>query len=225
LSYHILGVISSALFLLTWFGLAKQILVIEQRRHDVANTLSSEQSFTRNLSINQFTTSYLAFYANFFFGIVLVTFNHYLVWTRLGALLLLLVILFRIWQDRKTLFSVSIFGVCSFLLLMAGVAATLRPLPKIAEYGTTGLMLLVTVLLVQGTVHQIWIVYKNKSAGDVSPALFKSILVKDVSTLAFGLTMPLAQAWPLLVLNGASVIVRGVLLAMLIKYRADSNNV
>lgn len=206
--YHVLGLLSSLLFLMTWFGLYKQIQVINQRR-------AAHQPSTRNLSVNQFGSSYLAFYANFIFGIALTTFNHYLFWTRLGALLLLLVILWRIFQDRPQKLTQSVF-VCSLVMLLLGLLSIgFRPYPMLATIGTTTLMLSVTVLLIQGTLHQCWVVARSGNKGDLSADLFKSILIKDVSTLAFALTIPLQQSWPLLVLNSASVITRGLLLYMI----------
>ena len=74
------------------------------------------------------------------------------------------------------------------------------------------LMLLVTVILIQGTLHQWLVLRRRQHVGSLSFGLFYGILAKDISTLLFGLTMPFAQAWPLLVLNGASVITRGAVL-------------
>ena len=90
-----------------------------------------------------------------------------------------------------------------------------RPYPSVAKLGANSLMLIVTALLIQGTLHQIIVVRRSKVIGALSPALFRSILIKDVTTLAFALTMPIAVAWPLIVLNGASVITRGGLLVQM----------
>ena len=211
MTYHVLGLLSSLLFLMTWYGLFKQIQVIQRR-------LDMNEPSTRNLSINQFGSSYLAFYANFIFGIALITFNHYLVWTRLGALVLLLYILYRIWQDRPTTINQSVFVVSALMLLLGFVSIGFRPYPGIAQLSSTILMLVVTGLLIQGTVHQCWLLIKTKEVGDLSGALFKSILIKDISTLAFALTIPLNESWPLLLLNGSSVITRGWLLWLIRKY-------
>ena len=77
-------------------------------------------------------------------------------------------------------------------------------------------MLIVTALLVQGTLHQLFVIRRSQVIGALSPALFQSILIKDVTTLAFAFTMPFAIAWPLILLNGASVITRGCLLIQMV---------
>lgn len=202
--YHYLGMLSAALFLLTWYGLAQQWWHIEARRQ-------AGQSATQSLSVNQFASSFFAFYANFIFGIAVEPFNHYLVWTRLGALLLLLVILFYLWFERRSYLTGTVLLVALMALLGGCVSMGFRPYPGLAKAGANIMMLVITIMLVQGTLHQWWLVRKTGVTGALSSRLFGSILIKDCSTLAFALTMPLAQAWPLLTLNGASVITRGVL--------------
>jgi peptidoglycan/LPS O-acetylase OafA/YrhL len=216
--YHLLGVISSLLFALTWYGLWRQTRTIsERRRHGGVATQS--------LSINQFGSSYFAFYANFIFGISVVPFNHYLVWTRCGALFLILVILWQIWQERKTQLTGGVFVLATTALVMGFASIPFRPYPVIAQIGANVLMLMVTVILIQGTLHQLFVLRRCRQLGALSFSLFRSILIKDVSTLLFALTMPLAQAWPLLVLNGASVLARGSLLLQMeyIKRSAQGN--
>lgn len=211
MSYHVWGWLSSILFLLTWYGLWQQIQTVNRRR-------TLQLSSTRNLSLNQFSSSYLAFYANFIFGIVLSPFNHYLVWTRCGALLLLLFIQFRIWQDRQNKASLLVLLICSAGLLVGFGLMTVQPLAHSLQFTATVLMLIVTVILLQGTLHQCWIIWRSRSAGDVSLGLFVSIIIKDATTLAFALTMPIQQAWPLLVLNGSSILSRGLLVLLIMKF-------
>ncbi|MAI38774.1 hypothetical protein [Alteromonas sp.] len=203
--YHILGTVSAVAFLLTWYGLAKQIINVEKLRE-------SNQSSTQSLSTNQFASSFFAFYANFIFGIAIEPFSHYLVWTRFGALLLILVILFQLWYDRRSIPTGLILGLCATAMVIGLCSMGFRPYPSVAKLGANSLMLIVTALLIQGTLHQLIVVRRSRVIGALSPALFQSILIKDVTTLAFALTMPIAAAWPLIVLNGASVITRGGLL-------------
>ena len=206
--YHVLGILSAVLFILTWLGLWAQIRRIHLHRQ-------SNAQGTQSLSLNQFGSSFFAFYANFMFGIAVEPFNHYLVWTRCGALLLTLVILWRIWQERRTSTTLITLVVSGLALTGGFISMGYRPFPAFAQIGANGLMLVVTAILIQGTAHQWLILRRYGEIGALSFGLFRSILIKDVSTLLFGLTMPLSQSWPLLVLNGASVIMRGsVLLQM-----------
>ncbi|WP_044616849.1 hypothetical protein [Gynuella sunshinyii] len=215
--YHILGWTSSMLFVLTWYGLGQQLLSIEKRRRN-------GQIATQSLSINQFASSYFAFYANFFYGISIEPFNHYLVWTRCGALLLLLVILFRIWVERRSWWSAITFWSGLTILVLGFVSMLFRPFPGFARLGANSLMLAVTVLLVQGTLHQWLLIRKQGAVGALSFSLFRTILIKDISTLTFALTIPLTAAWPLLLLNGSSVLSRGLLLIQMevLRKRTDS---
>ncbi|WOI37783.1 hypothetical protein R1T43_01710 [Alteromonas sp. CI.11.F.A3] len=210
--YHILGTVSAVAFLLTWYGLAKQILNIEALR-------KSHQSATQSLSVNQFTSSFFAFYANFIFGIAIEPLSHYLVWTRFGALLLILAILYQIWRDRRSISTSFVVSLCAGALVIGLGSIGFRPYPNLAKIGANSLMLVVTVLLVQGTLHQIMVLRRSRVIGALSPALFRSILIKDVTTLAFAFTMPFTVAWPLILLNGASVITRGGLLIQMGKIK------
>jgi hypothetical protein len=210
--YHIMGLASSALFLLTWFGLWSQIKSMNKYQYLCRDANNS-------LSLNQFGSSYFAFFSLFLFGISVEPFNHYLVWTRFGALLLTLVIIMKIWQQRRGPVTTMV-ALIATLAFLAGIASMFfRPFPAIAQLGTATLMLGVTVILFQGTLHQLLVLKRRQKVGSLSATLFKNILIKDVSTLLFGLTMPLSQSWPLLVLNGTSVIMRGAVLVEILRLK------
>ena len=210
--YHIMGLASSALFLLTWFGLWSQIKSMNKYQYLCRDANNS-------LSLNQFGSSYFAFFSLFLFGISVEPFNHYLVWTRFGALLLTLVIIMKIWQQRRGPVTTMVTSMAT-LVFLAGIASMFfRPFPAIAQIGTATLMLGVTVILFQGTLHQLLVLKRRQKVGSLSATLFKNILIKDVSTLLFGLTMPLSQSWPLLVLNGTSVIMRGAVLVEILRLK------
>lgn len=210
--YHIMGLASSALFLLTWFGLWSQIKSMNKYQYLCRDANNS-------LSLNQFGSSYFAFFSLFLFGISVEPFNHYLVWTRFGALLLTLVIIMKIWQQRRGPVTTMVTSMAT-LVFLAGIASMFfRPFPAIAQLGTATLMLGVTVILFQGTLHQLLVLKRRQKVGSLSATLFKNILIKDVSTLLFGLTMPLSQSWPLLVLNGTSVIMRGAVLVEILRLK------
>jgi hypothetical protein len=202
--YHLLGWLSSLVFVFTWYGLSHQIfqMVSAKKYHNTAS---------QSLSINQFSSSFFAFYANFIFGLSAENFNHYLVWTRLGALLLLLVILGYIWKDRRSFLSLFAFSGATLAIVLGFVAMNFRPFPVIATYGTNSFVVIVALILVQGTVHQCMVINKQKNVGSLSESMVFSIILKDLSTLAFALTMPLAIAWPLLFMNGSSILSRGFL--------------
>jgi hypothetical protein len=179
-----------------------------------------------SLSLNQFGSSYFAFFSIFLFGISVDPFNHYLVWTRCGALILTLIIIYKIWSQRRTKLTAAVTVLAGLSLLAGFVSMYFRPFPALAQFGTNSLMLVVTVILFQGTLHQWVVLRRRQKVGSLSFTLFKNILIKDVSTLMFGLTMPISQSWPLLILNGTSVVMRGgVLIQMLILKRREERGV
>ncbi|MEC8374025.1 MAG: hypothetical protein VX078_04330 [Pseudomonadota bacterium] len=210
--YHVMGLVSSALFLLTWFGLWSQIKSMNKYQYLCRDANNS-------LSLNQFGSSYFAFFSLFLFGISVEPFNHYLVWTRFGALLLTLVIIMKIWQQRRGPVTTMVTSMATLVFLAGITSMFFRPFPAIAQLGTATLMLGVTVILFQGTLHQLLVLKRRQKVGSLSATLFKNILIKDVSTLLFGLTMPLSQSWPLLVLNGTSVIMRGAVLVEILRLK------
>ena len=192
--YHVLGFVSAALFLLTWLGLWSQIQAMS--RYQNAITRSSSLDANQSLSLNQFGSSYFAFFSIYLFG----------------TLILTLVIIWKIWQHRRTKVSGWVTAVALLAFVAGTISIAFRPFPGLAQLGANTLMLVVTVVLFQGSLHQWLVLQRRKKVGSLSFALFRNILIKDVSTLLFGLTMPLSQSWPLLILNGTSVIMRGSIL-------------
>ena len=214
--YHILGFASAALFLLTWLGLWSQIKAMARSQVVVDNDAN------HSLSLNQFGSSYFAFFSIFLFGISVEPFNHYLVWTRFGALILTLIIIWKIWEHRRTRICAAVTALALFALIGGTLSIAFRPFPALAQLGANTLMLAVTVVLFQGSLHQWLVLQRRQKVGSLSFSLFKNILIKDVSTLLFGLTMPLSQSWPLLILNGTSVIMRGSILLKMYKLKRQA---
>src|SRR3954468_7970086 len=118
MAYHITGLINAAIFLLTVGGLWSQLqFIFERKRTAAAGDLA--QRPTAILSLNQFVSSFLAFFSFFIYGACLARFNHYLVWTRLAASFLTLLVLLEIMSDRRTALSIACFAGCTLLLLGA----------------------------------------------------------------------------------------------------------
>lgn len=209
-NYHLWGSISSVLFGLTVYGLWIQLNKIRQRRR--------ERHFpaTDQLSVNQFFSSYVAFYGNFLFGLAVPVLNHYLVWTRLAALVLILNMLFWIWWERRTPWSFAALMLAELLLLAGLVVFSVRPLPALLEVANA-VIVVMTLVLVQGTLQQMAVLRRSCSAGVLSRRLLLFTLTKDASTLAFAMTLPLTQSWPLLLLNGASILTRGCLFLLVLR--------
>jgi len=212
IAYHITGIVSSIIFLLTIAGLWSQLRFIYLRKRSPALG-DGLRAPTAVLSLNQFVSSFLAFFSFFVYGACLARFNHYLVWTRLAASLLTLLVLLEIMLDRKSAGSVASFAACFLLLLM--VPALLAWNPRLAASGRTasqGLIVLVTIVLAQGYLHQVLLMRQTGRTGAVSLRMHQCFLLKDVATVAFAMTMGLAAGWPLLLLSTVSGITKAITL-------------
>lgn len=204
MSYHITGLLSSAIFLLTIGGLWAQLGLVWQRRRSPTTGAPSERP-TAVLSVNQFVSSFLAFFSFFLYGACLERFNHYLVWPRLAASLLTLAVLFEILRDRRGRVAGGAFGVCAALLI--GAPLGLVTIPGAAEWGRTvsqTLIVVVTVVLAQGYLHQVLLIRQTGRTGGVSARLHQFFFWKDISTITFALSMGTSTGWPLMLLSTVS---------------------
>src|SRR4051794_3260803 len=105
--YHVTGLISAATFVLTIAGLWSQLRLIWKE-----NERSRSGRSCAILSLNQFVSSFLAFFAFFLYAACLARFNHYLAWPRLVACLLTLRVLYEIKCDRQDQIARIAFWVC-----------------------------------------------------------------------------------------------------------------
>ena len=205
MTYHITGLVSSAIFLLTIGGLWAQLgLVWRRQQRRVFDDEATERP-TAVLSVNQFVSSFLAFFSFFVYGACLERFNHYLVWPRLAAAILTLAVLFEIVRDRRDRVVAIAFAGCAALL--TGAALMLIFLPGAAGWGRTfsrSLIVIVTVVLAQGYLHQVLLIRHTGRTGGVSARLHQFFLWKDVATMAFALTMGAATGWPVMLMSTVS---------------------
>ena len=204
MGYHVTGFINSVIFLLTIGGLWAQLRIVWQRGHDQRQGRLTEGT-TAVLSLNQFVSSYLAFFSFFLYGACLERFNHYLVWTRLAASLLTLMVLWEIMRARREWISKLSFTLCSVLLFLlpgvllwnAGAAVWCRSISQ-------AMIVAATVVLAQGYLHQILLIRHSGRTGAVSIRMHQFFLLKDISTVVFALAMGLRTGWPLLLLSSVS---------------------
>jgi len=207
--YHLTGLISAVIFLLTLGGLWFQLQFVWDRQRAIQKEANLSEPSTAVLSLNQFLSSFLAFFSFLLYGICLHPFNHYLVWTRLAATLLTLAVLYEIMRDRKAWLPVLVFVGCCALLILAPLMLLLNP--PVMAWGrkiSQGLILVVSVILAQGYSHQILLIRQSGQTGAVSLRLHQLFFIKDVSTIAFALAMGLASGWPVLLLSSISAITK-----------------
>jgi hypothetical protein len=209
MTYHITGLISSVIFLLTVGGLWSQLQFVWQRRREFPRDQFPAMRATAILSLNQFGSSFLAFFSFFLYGLCLQPFNHYLVWPRLVASLLTLAVLYEIMRDRRGWLSSLAFVICAALIVIAPGLLLLNP-PVMAWGRRISQLLIVgvTVVLAQGYLHQVVLIRQSGQTGAVSLRLHQFFFIKDASTIAFAMAMGLASGWPLLLLSSVSGITK-----------------
>jgi hypothetical protein len=205
MTYHITGLISAAIFLLTISGLWAQLKFVRIRRQQLTLENEFAERPTAVISVNQFVSSFLAFFSFFLYGACLERFDHYLVWPRLAASILTLVVLFDIMRDRRDVVSSFAFVGCT--LLLAGASLLLVIMPGTVAWVRTfsqGLILVATVIMAQGYLHQVVLIRQTGTTGGVSARLHQFFFLKDVSTIAFSLAMGVSTGWPVLLLSTVS---------------------
>ncbi|RUO55934.1 hypothetical protein [Pseudidiomarina homiensis] len=207
--YTLTGLLNSILIVVSLIGVYAQLKTIWVRKQQ--NTSTGEA--TSLLSLNQFSVSFLAYLSFFVYGYSIYPFNHYIVWPRLTAALLVGMILFEIWRDRKTKASFVTFTVALALVCLATIGLLLgKTIADQGRYISTTLIIVISVMIAQGYYHQIKLIYNSGNTGAVNIRMSQFILLMDVSTIAFALTMGFADGWPLLVLAITSAITKLVIM-------------
>lgn len=212
-SYHTLGMIAASTFMLTVLGLYYQLaLVLRRRKVFLLNPLTSDRP-TNILSSNQLSSIYLACYAFFLYGLCVEPINHYLAWPRLMAMLVLLLLFYQLVIDRRTLWSAVAFYFTSGLLVISGFIFWFRDnLQYYGKYAAQGLVIIATLVLAQGYLHQILLIRRNGSTGAVSIKFHQCVLLTAISTVAFGFAIGLKDGWPLILLASVSATLKVITL-------------
>ncbi len=126
---------------------------------------------------------------------------------------LVLLILFEIWRDRRTsnsLLSLSVTGTSlAVAILGLFIGETIADQGK---YISTAIVFAVTILIGQGYYHQIKLILRSGQTGAVDLKMSQFILMMDISTIAFAITMGLKEGWPLLTLAITSAITKVIIM-------------
>lgn len=160
----------------------------------------------------------------FIYGYSIEPFNHYIVWLRLIASALVWFILFEIWHDRRdrlSFISLSVISI-SFLCGVVGLFSG-NSYSDESTLISQSLILVVTVLLAQGYFHQIMLIYQHGETGAVDLKMSQFILMMDISTIAFALSIGIEQAWPLLCLASVSGMTKVIIMYQFRWVRCSEN--
>ena len=212
ISYQVAGSINSAFIILSLYGIWAQLQKVWQRKQ----TLASGQ-VTAVLSLNQFSVSFFAYWSFFVYGYSIHPFNHFIVWPRLLAALLVLLVLVEIARDRQQFTNKLVAGIAASMLVVGliGLLLTLYVGSGWQDQGkliSQTLIVVITCLLAQGYLHQIKLIVETGTTGAVSIRMSQFILMMDCSTLVFASTMAWQNAWPLVLLATVSAITKVVIM-------------
>lgn len=208
-AYNIFGTINTIFIIVSLYGVFSQLKTIwTRKRSDIEG-----QRPTTLLSINQFTVSYLAYLSFFTYGYSIEPFNHYIVGPRLFAAVLVILILFEIWQDRKSRHSKAYFTFACVTLFASLVGLFIgETVTDQGKYISTTIIILVSILIAQGYYHQIKLILNSGSTGAVDLKMSQFILIMDISTIAFAISMGINLGWPLLLLAITSGITKVIMM-------------
>lgn len=206
--YDFFGTVNTVFIFVSLYGVLSQVRTIWRRKKEEVGTGSTEL-----LSINQFTVSYLAYFSFFIYGYSIEPFNHYIVWPRLIATLLVGVILYEIWLDRKTKESTYVLLIALFSLIL-GIVGLLYGDTFVDEGRnvSTAIILVISLLIAQGYYHQIMLIIRSGATGAIDLKMSQFIFMMDISTIAFALSMGIESGWPLMVLAITSGITKIIIM-------------
>lgn len=207
--YNVTGAINTLFIMISLLGVWSQVQKIWLRKRDEA----TQSEPTSILSLNQFSVTFLAYFSFFVYGYSIEPFNHYIVWPRLIASLLVMVILYEIWRDRRSQRSAGMFS-ASLLILLVGVFGLIWG-ERYTDEGkliSASLIVTITLLIAQGYAHQIMLIWRSGQTGAVSLRMSQFILMMDISTIAFAFAMGLSNGWPLLLLATVSGITKLIIM-------------
>lgn len=210
--YDILGSLSSLLFLLSLSGLWIQLRTIWKRSQKTYERGEVSQS----LSLTHLTGSFFAFYASLLYGIFTSVFNHYLVWTRLVACLLVFGILLLVYLDRRDIPSKrGVVVTTAAMVLAVGLMAVGRHYMELGIPAAKIFLFCSTIYFLNGFLIQTRIIRSSGRVGAVSQRSHQFLAVKDFGNVLFSMAMGLKDGLPLFLSFSSTLACRLILLRTL----------
>jgi uncharacterized protein with PQ loop repeat len=207
--YNAMGILSSIMFLGCLFGLVKQFRQINQRKLTAKDQSKGLGFATQSLSVNNFFSSFIGFYAFFVYSMMLQEVDYYLFVTRLLAACATMVILYEVFRDRAQLSQKLPFMSAVIAMLVAFVCFEFRESLLIVGRSVASILAVgATFIIFQGGVQQIRKIRKEKTTGALSLSMNVIFMGKDLSNLAFGFVLGFADGWPLILIGSVSSIVK-----------------
>ena len=207
--YNFFGSINTVLIFVSLYGVFLQLNKVWLRKEN------NKTKVTDILSQNQFTMSFLAYFSFFIYGYSVANFNHYIVWSRLIASLFVALIVFEIWRDRKShvsLVGILFVGLCFVVGILGLIFHDAYAIQS--RNMSTILIVIITLLLAQGYTHQIKLIMSSGKTGAIDIRMSQFILMMDISTIAFAISMGISVGWPLMFLAVVSGITKIIIMLL-----------
>jgi hypothetical protein len=164
-----------------------------------------KEAATDNLSFLAINGSFVAFFSFLVFSTATDPFAHYIFWSRIPACVLAILLLWEFRLDYPASMK-AVAGPASCVLFLSALLGTIL-LPGVAPAFIKQLQIVVVVsgvVLVGGQVHQLWLLLSRRRVGALSLRARTLNLMKDLSTVAFGVTLGMHQSWSFVVVAAAN---------------------
>ncbi|MFT5706508.1 MAG: putative ABC-type sugar transport system permease subunit [Oceanospirillaceae bacterium] len=219
--YNAMGILSSIMFLGCLFGLVKQFQQISKRKQLAGQQEKSVGFATQSLSVNNFFSSFVAFYAFFVYSMMLQDIDYYLLITRLLAASATMVILYEVFRDREQL-SQKLPFICAVVgMFIAFICFEYRESLLVVGRSVASILAVgATFVILQGGVQQIRKIRKEKTTGALSFSMNVIFMCKDLSNLGFGAVLGFTDGWPLILIGLVSSVVKAITLWQFKRFKA-----
>ena len=224
---NVTGSVNSFLVFASVYGIWLQLRTIWRRREKSKSFISDELP-TEVLSANQFFVSFLAYYSFFCFGLALTPINHFLIWPRIVACILVMLIIVEIAKDRQSRATqfcqhlVLIMLLCAAAMLLTSWSSITISIDIGDIQGLASLqVVVVTLILAQGYFRQIYKIIVTGRTGAIDIRMSQFLLLMDISTLAFGFSLGINNGWPLLFLATTSAITKLIIMYLFVWVRVS----
>lgn len=208
--YDFLGFLSSFFVILSLWGVALQFSLIRKRRgFFMKGKLEPDETPTSVLSLNRFFAGFFVFFSMFTYAVTLPEVNFYIALPRVGALILIILIFFEMYRDRRDFCSSLIFWGSIILCFFVITLSFLPHRSFLSLYGVSQAMVtLSSFLLLQGGVFQIIKIRRSGRTGALSLSMHQLFALKDLLSIAFGVVLGVEYGWPVVLTHGISLIVQ-----------------
>lgn len=211
-AYHITGILQASLFVLSISAIYVQLRFVQRRRRRHAEAGTAEPA-TDNLSMVAVSGSFAAFFSFLLLSTATDPFAHYIFWSRIPACVLTILLLWEFRRDHPSSAGAWLGPISSGLFVSALVGTAFDP--GMSRGFIEPLQFLVVgagVILVGGQAHQLWLLLTRRRVGALSLSARTLNLLKDLSTVAFGLALGVHQSWSFVAVAGANATVTAIVI-------------